>query len=131
MTIPGTAAVGLTGVVVGLGMTATEYTVVISAVSLAIVNIIAAIKTNAKVKETHDAVNSRMDKFLIEQKAETERLLKTAVVAAHAEGVKQAVDTQKAVQTIPGVQNNPPGGPQEVLVVNPSHDPVPTIVKKP
>jgi len=78
-------------------MTASDWTIIISAIGVVLVNVVVAWRTNAKVKETHDAVNSRMEKFLAEQKVETERLLKLAVEAAHAEGVKQAVDTQKAV----------------------------------
>lgn len=107
-------------------MIASDTVIIIAAVGVVIVNIIVALKTNAKVKETHDAVNSRMDKFLLEQKAETERLLKTAVAAAHAEGVKQAVDTQKAVQSIAAPE------PPEVKIVSSPDDPVhAAIIKKP
>lgn len=107
----------------GNPMTATDYVLILSAFGVVAVNIITALRTNAKVKETHDAVNSRMEKFLNEQKVETERLLKLATTAAHAEGVKQMADTQAAAKTLEG------GKPAEVKVINAPTDPVPTVTK--
>lgn len=82
-------------------MTASEIVLIIAAVSAAIVSIVQSIKTSKQSKETHDAVNSRMEKFLAEQKANTNEILRGAIEAAHAAGVKQATDTMKSVSGIP------------------------------
>lgn len=97
---------------------------VITSLAAGVVSVIVAMKSKtqvlAGVKETHDAVNSRMEKFLAEQKVETERLLKMAIEKAHAEGVRQTMEIQKATAQ-PGL----PSTPLDVKVVNMENEPVP------
>lgn len=106
-------------------MTASEMVLVIAAVGTAIVSIIESFRTRRQSKETHDAVNSRMDKFLAEQKATTAELLKVAINSAHAAGVKQATDTMKSVAGVA-----PPSHPAPVEVIVVPDKPVPVTILK-
>lgn len=96
---------------------------VIAAVGTAIVSIVESFRTRRQSKETHDAVNSRMDKFLAEQKDTTAELLRVAINSAHAAGVKQATDTMKSVAGVA------PLAPVPVVVV--PDKPVPVTILKP
>lgn len=100
-------------------MTASEIVLIIAAVSAAIVSIIQSFRSTRQAKETHDAVNSRMDKFLAEQKANTAELMR----AAHAAGVKQATDTMKSVAAVA------PLAPVPVVVI--PDQPVPVTILEP
>lgn len=99
---------------------------IIGYITTAFVTIIVALKskgeTKAALKETHDAVNSRMTKFLDDQKVETAKILKMAVEQAYAEGIRQTMEIQKASapSPVPSI-----GVPLPVKVVNPPNEPVP------
>lgn len=107
-------------------MTASEIVLIIAAVSAAIVSIVQSIKTSKQSKETHDAVNSRMEKFLAEQKVNTNEILRGAIEAAHAAGVKQATDTMISVGASSPLA---PAAPVPVVVVPDKPVPV-TILEK-
>lgn len=98
-------------------MTAPEIVLVIAAVGAAIVSIIQSTKT-------HNAVNSRMDKFLAEQKVRTDELLKVGMDSAFQAGVKQATDTMKSVVGAAPL----PAAPVPVIVV--PDQPIPVLLSK-
>lgn len=100
-------------------MTAAEMVLVIAAVGAAVVSVIQSLKATKQSKETHDAVNSRMDKFLTDQKVRTDELLKVAIESAHAAGVKQATDTMKSIASVA------PLAPVPVAIVPNEAQPVP------
>lgn len=104
-------------------MTASEIVLIIAAVGTAIVSIVQSFKT-------HNAVNSRMDKFLAEQKVHTDELLKVGTASAFAEGVKQATDTMKAVASATPLAAPAASGPVEVAIVPDPKKPVPVVAVK-
>lgn len=111
-------------------LTATEWVLIIGAFGAMITQIITAIRgnttareTQAEVKKTHEAVNSRMDAVVNATQASSERLLANAVEAAFQAGVKQATDLLAAAK-IAALKPEA----QKVEVVN--EDPIPVDVKK-
>lgn len=104
-------------------MTASEVVLIIAAVGAAIVSIVQSLKVGKQSKETHDAVNSRMEKFLAEQKSNTDEILRVGIQSAFAAGVKQATDTMKSVAAVA------PALPLPVVVV--PDKPVPVTISDP
>lgn len=122
-------------------LSATEIILIMGAFGAMVVQVITALKTNAtvkssaletekKVKETHDAVNSRMEKFLADQKVKTDELLKVAIEAAHAAGVKQATDTMKSVAAASPIAPATPSAPVPVVVIPDPDQPVPVTISE-
>lgn len=87
--------------------------IVIGAFTAMIVQIIMAFRTDAKaqktqekVKETHDAVNSRMTEFLEKLKEGNESILKSAITNAYDAGLKEGAQANKT--GVPPPESPPP-----------------------
>lgn len=62
---------------------------------------VASTEATAVAKETHDAVNHRVDKLMETLAQKNAEVLRTAIAEARAEGIKQTEDTIKAVVLAP------------------------------
>lgn len=94
---------------------------VIASLTTAIVSIIAAFKTNTKLDKIHEVANSLADKRVSEARE-----------SGDAQGRLHEKDAQQLRRDIRDGDSRPlpPGVPQNVKVVNPPSQPVPTIVEK-
>lgn len=69
--------------------------VIIVALVTAIPPTVAAVAAWQSSRNTHDSVNSRMDKFLEDQDRRFKEQLKTSIEAARAQGVKETQDAKR------------------------------------